>query len=138
MNSDAVILQSLETALSEVANGLDVAYVNTRLIPSQAQIYLEAHILPASASGTSIGDGHVRKTGTFQVTVVGNAGEGMSEINAVVATIENAFQRGRTVFADETARVMIDEPVSPGPLMPDGPKVRLPLSVSYLADFYNN
>lgn len=138
MSSDEIILQSFETALSEAAAGLDVAYMNVRLNQDPDAIYLEAHNLPAGANGVTLGDGHVRKVGIYQVTVVGLAGVGMAGINAVAARIESAFPRGMAVYSDETTRVLITEPMSTGPLIPDGPRVRLPLSIEYQADIYNN
>lgn len=134
MSKDLKILQAFETALAAVADDLEVAYMNTRL-PSETDAHLEAHLLFGDTTAPSIGNEHVRKQGIFQVTVVGNAGDGMARVYGVVETLENAFYRGREMFKDEGVLVLVDEPPETGNLFNDGPNIRVPVSISFAADF---
>lgn len=139
MSAELKILQALETRLAAYAAdaSLPVAFAGVRFErdPS-SKSYLESQMLPASTLNPTLGDGFHRRPGLFQVTIVTESGNGLREALTIAGEVLDTFKRGLTLYHDSEVRVMVDETPSIGPVIPDGAELRLPITISYLADVF--
>lgn len=103
--------------------------------PSDGSAYLKLNLLPAQPDNTTIGDGHWRDQGIFQVLLCYPQNAGTGDVDTMAKKIKEWFKRGTSLNEGGTiVRVNKTPTVAPG--YPDGEKWKVPVSIPYFAEFF--
>lgn len=95
--------------------------------------YLRTFIIPAPTGSQDLAGEHRAYTGIFQVNVVGETGKGSAQVERVSESLAALFPLNlRMPVAD--GEVLVYEPMSEGPAMPDGGTYTLPVWCRYRMD----
>lgn len=133
--SDHNIMAALQTRLSAfaAAKGLSIAYEGTGFTPQAGKTHLADHLLPATTANPSMGRQHTRYIGIYQVDVDAPAPGNPVELRKLANELAAYFPRG-LALARGGQRVLILNTPSIGPLIPDGGRMKRPVSVRYQSD----
>lgn len=131
------IRQALEVALNTWAttNSKPIAWQNVPYEPTEGTLYVRASILAAETQNPTLGDGHNRKIGIFQLLVYAKEGNGSSSAETVADSLLSYFARGES-FTAGTVTVRILESPSIAPAINDGGWYIVPVSVRYTVDIF--
>ncbi len=117
---------ALDTQLSTLSGGYDIAYPNITYKPVGNATYLRASFIPADTLQVSLGsNGKDETQAIYQIDVVSPRGSGRSTLTDNVA---DHFKRG-TVLAYNNLKLRIRS-VSIGPAINDGAWFFVPVSVN--------
>lgn len=137
--SDHNIMAALQTRLKAfaTAKGLRVAYEGVSFTPDATKTHLADHLLPAANANPSMGRQHTRYSGVYQVDVDAPAPGNPVDVRKLANELAAYFPRGLTLTSDGQ-RVLILNTPSIGPLIPDGGRMKRPVSVRYQSDVITN
>lgn len=121
------IQAALDTRLSTLSGGYDIAWPNTKFEPEASQTFLSPSFLPTITSQAGLGaSGKDETNGVYQIDVVYPAGTGRSTIPDSVA---DHFKRG-TILSYNDVNVRIRS-VSIEPALTEGAFHFVPISVDF-------
>lgn len=131
------IRQALEVALNTwaTANNVTIAWQNFEFKPTINTTYIKASILPAETENPTLGDGHNRKQGIFQLLICSKDGTGMASAETLADSLLNYFSRGES-FTVSGITVRILESPSVNPAFNDEGWLILPVSIRYTVDLF--
>src|SRR5690606_27572577 len=133
--SDQNIIAALTVRLQAFAqdNGLAIAYEGRPFTPDATKTHLAEYLLPASTINPSMGRQHIRYEGIYQVDVDAPTGSNVVALRNLANEIAAHFPRGLTLelFGQ---KVLITRTPSIGPLIPDGGRMKRPVSIRYQSD----
>lgn len=115
---------------------MPVAWPNVHFKPPANQVFVAAHHLRAPARSHDLGGQHRQWGGIFQITVSLPAGTGAAAAGQIAAELETVFPMVPPRSTAQGAVVTVLQPVSTGPVLPDGERTTVPLSVRYTAQVY--
>lgn len=107
-----------------------VANVEEGYRPTIGKMYLEARFFPAPTDTPWVGRGRYRYSGIFQVTVVAERNNGVTEALNVGDAIVSHFEKG-TVIDGNGVRVKVNRQPSQATPTGDGAWLRVPVSINY-------
>jgi hypothetical protein len=127
-------------AMSGVLSASHTVYENTIYKPSADGSgnpipYQKVNLLPAAPENPSIGNGHYREIGIFQVTLFYPQNTGPQAAQAMANSIQQWFYRGLSLIESGVTVIIERTPAIAPALMIDDRYV-VPVSVRYYADFF--
>ena len=131
--SQLVIGAALDARLKEWAASMpvSVAFQNVKFVPpSGEEPYLRAYLLPAKTFDPSVGVGHRRYTGIYQISVCVAYGRGRQPAEQWIAALEALFARGTRLLRHGLV-IWVDSTPSVGPVIQEADLLVFPVSVSY-------
>lgn len=134
--SDQSIMAALQARLTAFATtkGLSLAYEGVGFTPDAAKTHLADFLLPAATDNPSMGRSHKRYTGIYQVNVDAPTGSNVVALRNLANDLAAHFPRGLTLTHSSGLKVLIIRDPSIGPLLPDGGRMRRPVSIRYQCD----
>lgn len=134
--SDQHIMSALQTRLATFASskGLSVAYEGVKFTPNASKTHLADFLLPAPTDNPSMGRGHKRYTGIYQIDVDAPTGSNIVALRNLANEVAAHFYRGLTLTHSSGLRVLIIRDPSISRLLPDGGRMKRAVSVRYQAD----
>ena len=134
--SITAIRAALETALAGMAPTLATAYENTAFASTTGIPYQAVTLMPAAPDNTSMGSGHYREQGIFQVSLFYPIQGGPAAAAARADLIRAAFKRGNAfVNAGITVLITKTPEISSGSI--DSDRWMVPVKIRYQADIFN-
>lgn len=131
--SQLVIGAALDAHLKAWADSvkMQVAFQNVSFSPSaDGGTYLRAYLLPAKTADPSVGVGHRRYTGIYQVTVCVARGVGRQPAEKIVSALEGLFRKG-TILVKKGLSIWVDSTPSAAPPFQDENILAVPVSITY-------
>ncbi|MTH96419.1 phage tail terminator-like protein [Roseibium sp. RKSG952] len=95
--------------------------------------YLEATFLPNKTRQVTFGDDPQQQRGLLQVSVLWKSGQGVMDALDVAGQVIRHFRHQYLFSSDGTVRVVIDGEPWASPNLPDGDRMRWPVSIPYHA-----
>lgn len=131
--SQNAIRDALEGALDAIAPALDTVHGNEAYTPITGRPYQEVHVMFATPSNPTMGDGFYQELGVLQVTLLYPPGEGSAAAAARAGLIRQALKRGST-FAAGGITVQIDKTPEVSGGVVDGDRWRVIVRAPFHAD----
>lgn len=134
--SDQHIMAALQARLTAFAStkGLSVAYEGVAFAPDATKTHLADFLLPAPTDNPSMGRGHRRYTGIYQIDTDAPTGSNVVALRNLANEVAAHFPRGLTLTHSSGLRVLIIRDSSISALLPDGGRMKRAVSVRYQAD----
>lgn len=134
--SDQSIMAALQARLATFAStkGLPIAYEGVAFTPDATKTHLADFLLPAATDNPSLGRGHKRYSGVYQVDVDAPTGSNVVALRNLANEVATHFYRGLTLTHSSGIQVLIIRDPSISPLIPDGGRMKRAVSVRYQAD----
>lgn len=131
------IRAAFESRLSAWAAGRDtplrIAWENAPFTPAVGESYLRAFLLPAPTGSQDLEGKHRSYIGIFQVNIIGASGTGARRVEEIAEELEALFPLSLRL-ATTSGTVLVYEPMSQGPALPDGGTFTLPVWCRYRMD----
>lgn len=133
--SDQNIMAALQVRLKAFASaqGIKIAYEGVPFTPSATETHLADHLLPASTANPSMGRHHTRYVGIYQVDVSVPGDTHPAALRNLANALVAHFPRGLGLDNSGQTVLILNTP-SIGPLIPDGGRVKRPVSIRYQSD----
>lgn len=134
--SDQHIMSALQSRLALFAStkGLSVAFEGVPFTPDATKTHLADFLLPAATDNPSMGRGHKRYSGVYQIDVDAPTGSNVVALRNLANEVVAHFYRGLTLTHSSGLRVLIVRDPSISPLLPDGGRMKRAVSVRYQSD----
>lgn len=126
---------ALESWLGTMAPALPTVPQNTKATPVTETPFQECYVLPATPDNPTLGDGHYREIGVFQVSLMypQNAGAGAAEARS--EAIKLHFKRARVLTQEGVNVLILRTPaISAGRI--DRDRWRVDVSIRYQAEVF--
>jgi hypothetical protein len=134
--SITAIKAALESKLNELTPALATAWEGVRFTPVTGTPYQQVNLLPTYTSNPSIGDGHYREHGIFQVTLCyPSANVGTKTATQRADLLCTHFKRG-TTLTNSGITLTIHKTPSKAQCTIDGDRIRLPVSIYWRSDIF--
>lgn len=134
--SDQSIMAVLQTRLAAFAStkGLSVAFEGVSFSPDATKTHLADYLLPAQTDNPSMGRGHKRYEGIYQVDVDAPTGSNVVALRNLANELAAHFPRGLTLTHSSGLLVLITRDPSISSLLPDGGRMKRAVSIRYQSD----
>ena len=135
--SDQTIITALQIRLESFATskGLLIAYEGARFAPAADKMHLAEFLLPVPTDNPSMGRGHRRYTGTYQVDVDAPTGSNIVTLRTRANELAAHFKRG-TTLTESGVTVLITHDPAISRLLPDAGRMKRAVSIRYQADIF--
>lgn len=135
--SDQHIMSALQSRLALFAStkGLSLAFEGVPFTPDATKTHLADFLLPAATDNPSMGRGHRRYEGTYQVDVNAPSNSNVVALRGLANDLAAHFPRGLALtHAASGTKVLIIRTPSISPLIPDGGRMKRAVSIRYQTD----
>lgn len=129
------IRAALETKLAAMTPAISTAYENIPFTPVAGTPYQAAYLMPSDPDNATMGDGHHREQGVFQVSLFYPLQAGAGVAAARAELIKTAFARGQSMTSGSvTVRISKTPHIGQGRV--DGDRWMIPVKIQYFADIF--
>lgn len=133
--SSVLIRAALETKLAAMTPSIGTAYENIPLTPVAGTPYQSAYLMSADHDNSTMGDGHYREQGVFQVSLFYPLQAGAGVAAARAELIKTAFARGTSIVSGSvTVRIGKTPHIGQGRV--DGDRWHVPVKIFWFADIF--
>jgi hypothetical protein len=125
----------LESKLNALTPALATAWEGISFVPVTGTPYQQVNILPSDTLNPSIGDGHYREKGIFQVTLCYPANVGTKTATQRADLLCTHFKRGTTI-TNSGINVLVHKTPSKSQCFIDGDRIRIAISIYWQSDIF--
>jgi hypothetical protein len=133
--SITAIKTALESKLNALTPALSTAWEGVPFTPVSGTPYQSVNLLPSDTVNPSIGDGHYREKGIFQVTLCYPANAGTKTATQRADLLCTHFKRGTTI-TNSGINVLIHKTPAKSQFITDGDRIRIAISIYWQADIF--
>lgn len=133
--SITAIKTALEAKLNALTPSLATAWEGVPFTPVTGTPYQQVNLLPSDTVNPSIGDGHYREMGIFQVTLCYPSNVGTKTALQRADLLCSHFKRG-TTLNNSGITVLIRKTPAKAQCIIDGDRIRLAISIYWQADIF--
>ncbi len=130
--SIVLVRAALEAKLNAMTPILAIAWQNVGYTPVTGTPYQAAHLLPATPSNPTVGDGFYREQGIFQISLFYPLLTGAQAAEARAQLIRTTFKRG-TAMTSGSVKVLVDTTPEIGQGMVDNDRWHILVKIRYSA-----
>jgi len=126
---------ALEAKLNAMTPALSTSWENVPFTPASGTAYQAAYVLPADPANPTMGTGHYREQGLFQVSLFYPLQAGTLTAATRAEAIRTAFKRGTTMTSGSIKVIVTDTPhIGQGRV--DGDRWMIPVKVKWKAEVF--
>ena len=126
---------ALETKLKAITPAISTAWENVAFEPVTGTPYQAAYVLPAEPANPTMGAGHYREQGLFQINLFYPSQVGTATAAARAEAIRIAFKRGTTMTSGSIKVIVTATPYI-GQGRTDGDRWMVPVKIRWKAEIF--